>query len=194
MKDYRALLSDYEKTRGEKLAVKKYAKHVDAGVGLFNRDSRRKLLGKNPNNDLDFVDNSRFWSDIKKTTKNGLIDIQLLCEIANSAQIKKIFQPTLEDYPKQITGGLLTEEEENATSTNLTSMIDAILKSATMNVDPKSDIWSAELAKRIITICLNHIIENNLIDSPLHKEHLRLVDVILNSELSRYDKFNTKIK
>ena len=189
MTDYRALLSDYEKIAGEKLAIKKYASHVDAGVGLFNRDSRQKLLGKYPNNDLPFVDTSRFWSDVRKTVKNGLIDIQLLCEIANAKEIKKMFQPTLEDYPKQKEGGFVSEEEANATSTNLTSVIDSILTSARTDADPKDSIWSAELAKRIIGICLNHIVENGLIDSPLHKDHLRLVNVILDSELSRHGKF-----
>ncbi len=249
----------------------KYSKHIDAYGGLFTPEMRMKLFKINPKNNIQYEDNSRDWSNIGKTVKNGLIDIQLLCEIASFSQIKKMFEHTL-DYPDQGKGGEVSTKDSYALSTNLISALRSILSvdvsndpkqravkvelekkrseyekkdvlplvderrefvmekkklekqlknykddkittriiviedkikkiSAKIEIkrkpielldlkilhnDPKLELWKAKLAKEIINDCLYFLIESHFVYSADRKDYLDKVNLIIDSELSRY--------
>jgi hypothetical protein len=177
MVEYRLKLKDYEKAQ----IMKTYPKHVNAYGGLFTSTMRQNLLGINPKNPLPYKDTPNFWSDVRKSVKNGLIDIQLVCNIASSDQLKKMFehQP---DYPNQGMGGEIPEEYHYVPSTNLISALSSIVRSGS-GFDPKQDMWKADLAKRMISECLEFFLRNHLIRSSVHERHLSEVMDIISAEM-----------
>jgi hypothetical protein len=268
MVDYRSFLDDYSREH----IMKKYSKHVDSYGGLFTRTMRQNLLGINPKNDLPYNYTANFWSDVRKSVKNGLVDIQMICAIASFSQIEKMFEHTL-DYPNQGKGGEVSVEDYYALSTNLISAFSSILsvnasndpKQRAMKIelekkrkeleqttiivldekrrklvleriklderleknkddktlfekkkieneieqinseieiakkpinllnskifknDPKLRLWQAKLAKLMVSECFYFLIKNHFIQSPGYEDDLNKVNLIINSELSRYN-------
>lgn len=180
MVEYRAILADYQK----KDIMKRYPKYVDAYGGLFTPIMRQNLLGINPKNPEPYKDNAKFWSNVKKSVKNGLVDIQLVCDIASSNQLKKMFEH-IPDYPEQETGGVVPNEYWYIRSQNLVPAICSILQN-TAGDDIKQYLWKADLARRIMIECLEFFFSNHLIRSPVHERHLRESESIINAELSFY--------
>ncbi len=180
MTDYRAILEDFNK----KDLMKKFPQHVDDYGGLFVSETRQNILGINPKNPNPFVDTSKMWSKIKKSVRNGFVDIQLISKISSPKQAKKMFEH-IPDYPQQETGGYVPEEFVNIISPNLVSAISSILNSAESD-DPKHQNWKYDLSIRIIKECLEYFFSKHLIHSPVHERHLREVIPILGAELNRY--------
>lgn len=182
MVEYRLRFNDEQYRR----ALKRYEKHVDAYGGLFVSDKRNNLLGKNSKNPQPFKDTPSFWSDVKKSVRNGLVDLQLVCAVASNRQKKKMFE-YIPAHSKEMTGGFLTEEEFNALSPNLSSVVGSVL-AYKMAEDKEVDdmLWRADLAIRIIDKCLGFFQNNNIILSPIHQRQLDEVKTILQVELNRY--------
>ena len=165
--------------------LKRYKKHVDAYGGLFTSITRQNLLGINPKNPQPYKDTPNFWSDVRKSVGNGLIDLQLVCAMAHTNQIKKMFQYT-PLYSNEDRGGEISPEEFYALRPNLTSVISSILPSFPIFNNTEDLLWRADIAKRLVTICLEFLNRNNLIRSPVHARHLSEVKSILDAELGIY--------
>lgn len=157
----------------------KYSEHFHAYGGLLSSTMRNNLFKINPKNDLPYEDTSRDWSNIAKSVKNGLIDIQLLCEIASSSQIEKMFGHTL-DYPNQGKEVEVTEEDHNTLSTNLISAISSIL-GVSVNNDPKQHAKKEKLKEERRVIVKSKII-------PLEEERrkINLKRLKFEEELQKY--------
>jgi hypothetical protein len=277
---YRSILNDNSKDNKEneqRMQEKenrlweKYSQHIDVYGGLFTPELRMKLFRKNKQNNLEYIDKSRDWVDIRKSVKNGLIDIQMLCEIASFEQIKKMFEH-VPDHLKQETSGLEKNHLDQGVSPNLIFAINSILSvdlkkdpkyyvtieklekqrreidktkviplederrkfvlerkelekklakykdnkksmriiiieneiksidkkirefrktleeidAKILHNDPKLELWKAKLAKQLISQCLYFLIKNHFVYSEDRKEYLDKVNLIIDSELSRF--------
>lgn len=179
MTDYRAPLEDY----GQEEIMETYSQYIGNYGGLFGSETRQNLLAINPKNPNPFVDTPKQWSNIKKSVRNGFVDFQLVCKIANSNQLKKMFEH-LPYYPQQGPTGSTPIEFLDIVSHNLVPALSAIFYSD-MADDAKQNRWKSELAIRIIGACLDYFLNSHLIRSPVHQRHLSEVGVILRSEIYR---------
>ena len=179
MADYRELLERYQKEE----ILKKFTQHIHDYGGLFSSEARQNILGINPKNANPFEDKAKNWSNIKKSIRNGFVDIQLVSKIASSNQLRKIFEH-VPDYPQQKFGGVVPDEFVNTVSPNLISAIDSILNSGDKS-DIKQQKWKSDLVYRIIEECLDYFLDHKLIRSPVHERRLREVTTIINAELDR---------
>ncbi len=170
MVDYRTIIM---KRTDKDSYVNRYKWHLDAYGGTFTPDKRRKLVGINPN-PQPYKDTPSFWSDVRKNVENSLIDLQLICEVAHSEQLKKMFHlipptyytdpPSPPSLDRVLTSLLETHEEDDKNIENA--------------------IWRAELAIALVRICFKFLKGNHFITSAMHDRALSDVLNLLQSELS----------
>lgn len=163
-----------------------YKNHLDAYGGIFTPDKRRKLLGINPKNPQAYEDTPNFWADVRNTVRNGLIDLQLICEIAHPKQLKKIFEYTLPSNEEK-SFGFSPPEGWDTFTPNLTTVVSKILSSVHYEKDREGRLWRADLATRLVDTSIGFFDgETNLIRSPVNQRYLKDVRSILEFELSYY--------
>ncbi len=174
--------------------IDKYKKLRDERGGIFTSTMRRRLLGiKLSSNNQFREDSADFWYDVRTYVKNGLKDLELICEVAHPDQLDDILTGRFLSKEEQQELAKISDPNENhmffERLPSLTGTLTALfkdykrvktIKSANSDLQynefvsvEKSDAWRAELANKIIKIGLNFYKEHNLITT---KAHQRLVD------------------
>ena len=174
--------------------IDKYKKLRDAKGGIFTSTMRRRLLGIKLESNKQFrEDSADFWYDVRTYVKNGLKDLELICEVAHPDQLDDILVGRFLSKEEQQELAKISDQNENhmffERLPSLTRTLTALfrdykrvktVKSPNSDLQynelvsiEKSDAWRAELANQIIKIGLNFYKEHNLITT---KAHQRLVD------------------
>jgi len=171
MVDYRAIL---RKKEDQDSYLKRYKWHLDAYGGIFTPDKRSKLIGINPTNPQPYKDTPNFWLDVRNSVKNSLTDLQLICEVAHSEQLKKMFQLIPPKY-----------YSDPPTPPSLDRVLISLLETHKEDYENKENVvWRAELAIALVRICLKFFKGNHFITSSMHDRTLSEVLNLLQSELS----------
>ena len=68
-----------------------YSKHKKDAGGIFTEPKRRKLIGLKKKSSKEFEETSDFWYDVRTTVKSGLMDLQLISQVANNDQKRAMF-------------------------------------------------------------------------------------------------------
>ncbi|MGH9922810.1 MAG: hypothetical protein ACRD38_08675 [Nitrososphaerales archaeon] len=173
--------------------LRKYKKHRDAEGGIFTSNKRRRFLGIKAKSGKEFKEEGaiQFWYDVRTTVRNGLVDLQLICEVAPPDELKKMFEiVTHED---------LREEPHRA---SLDLVLEALLfglplefeeaqklkskKSNSFRAKPnEDDFWKAELSYYVAKRCMDYFRENGYITSKHGRNLVRELDDMLQNELVR---------
>ena len=205
MADYRRQLSKYE----QKELLDKYKKHRDAEGGIFTSDKRRKLLGiKGESKKQIHEDSADFWYDVRKTVKNGLKDMELICDVAHPDQLKEMFIETLFKEEKDELAKIINIEEKIRFFKRIPSLekaLNALFKDYIVNhyvIDKhtgqkytQSDIigddsWKAYLGYHTVITCMKFFKGHNFISTKAHERLVEEVEDMLNVEVAR----GTKLK
>jgi len=170
----------------QKQIHRKYKNHRDAEGGIFKPDKRRKLLGVKGEKKKVAPENlANFWSDVRKYVKNGLIDLQLIAEVAHPDQLKEMFQL----IP-------LSERREDKSKTSIVNILDAIFEEHNKLVydiekdgtrfprrsTEVDDSWKIDLAAEIVGNCLKFYMDSGLVTSKAHERLIEEVTDMLGSE------------
>lgn len=154
-----------------------YKLHKDLEGGIFTPDKRRKLLGlKSKSRKIAPENLANFWSDVRKHSKNGIVDLHLLADMIHPDQVKEVFQL----IPWQ-------EWNKDNSKTSLAGLVKAVLESEDESSrdirkrrskqkyanDEEPDVWKAFLAQHIVDECLDFFIAHGFVTS---KAHQRIVD------------------
>ena len=160
---YRRELSENDKTS----LKKKFKNHIEnSRNSCLTKNQRLRLLEikKKEHGTTE----SDFWYRLKKDAKNAIVDLQMICNVADDEQIKEIFQ----HIPlKKIEKNVPIKDEDLV---SLDRLISSILVT-NWRSEKKDDLWKALLVKELINACLNYIVTSGIL---MTKSHMRLVDEI----------------
>lgn len=172
-----------------KYIVSKYKNHSGDEGGIFRPEKRRKLIGLKKKNPKQVEEGTAdFWYDVRTSVKHGLIDLQLISEVAHPEQLKEMFSEIpYGDWNKDIA------------KTDLPKLIRSILGSQPWRTvrykkgvpqpiyNNENDSWLAFLAYHIVHECFEFFKDHQLITSNAHMRLVDEVDDLLNSEIGRAD-------
>ena len=141
------------KSKETQALITKYRKHLTQSHGGFLSVKRRKrLLGLRHKEKM--TRNADFWSKLKLSTKDTIIDLQLLCEIASQNQLHEIF----------------SIKEDN---TSIDSLIHFILLRSDSEKE-YDDLWKIMFIKAIMGECLQYLETSS--SFIMTKSHTRLLE------------------
>lgn len=158
---HRRELTDNQK----KSLLIKYQEHLQHSRGGFLTTNKRKRLLGTKRGDEGTPD-ADFWYKLKQSARDSIVDLQMICDVANRDQIKEIFQfiPITESVKKG-----KTVDPESLVS------IDGLIWSVLLVKKSKNDddVWKALLVKDIMEKCLNYIMLSGIL---MTKSHQRLIE------------------
>lgn len=201
MAEYRRQLSKYT----QKNLLDRYKNHKNAEGGIFTESTRRRLLGIKAESAKELPpDTADFWSDVRKFVKNGLKDLELICDVAHPDQLEEMFYkqtlskkeqselekikeaweqtkylerfPSLNKFLESLFKDYIIERK---------MMIERLGKKYPQAVIIGSDAWKAYLAHDIVVICLKFFKEHNFISTKAHERLVEEVEDMINVEVAR---------
>ncbi len=157
---------------------KNFEHHLNAEGGLFTPDKRRKVLGIRAKSKIAPQNMANFWSDVRRYVRNGLSDLRLVADVANSEQMKEMFSLYSFD-----------EGQKDRAKTSIAKLVKTILESPDgsdrfivgrqrkpSGKKEEPDAWKAFLAVKIVEECLEFFNTHGFVTS---KAHQRLVDELI---------------
>lgn len=201
MAEYRRQLSKYE----QKKVLYRYKNHRDADGGIFTESTRRRLLGIKQGSKKGLpLDTPDFWNDVRRYVRNGLKDLELICDVAHPDQLEEMFHKETLTREEQKEMKELTKAWEQTdfleTIPSLKKFIASLFKDYVVMrkrmVLPEgkkypipevigSDTWKAYLAHDLLVICLKFFNEHNFISTKAHQRLVEEVEDMINVEVSR---------
>lgn len=159
---YRRELNKNEKTSYQN----KYREYLAKSRGGFLTKNQKMRALELKHGDEGTIE-SDFWYRIKQSSRGSLVDLQMICDIANENQIKDIFGDfiLIKKYKKN-------ESIPKNERISLDSIIETILSRKS---DKHDDLWKAIMTRDIMEKCLDYTKESGLL---MTKSHLRLIDEI----------------
>ncbi|MGQ0794740.1 MAG: hypothetical protein ACT4N5_00960 [Nitrosopumilaceae archaeon] len=138
--------------------------------GFLSPNQKKRLLGLKKKERQ--TEDSDFWWRIKHTAQNAILDLQLICEIANDVQLEDIFRPLVkEDYVE------LDKNKGIWRRTDMKTLFARIL-SVTEPQDYKQP-WKNALAGDLINTSIDYFIHKKRLYTKLHQRIFQEVrDVI----------------
>src|SRR3989344_2576856 len=125
----------------------KYGNYKSRG-GFLTSNQKLKLLCKKKGEEG--TTEADFWYRLKKSSRGSIVDLQMICDIADEEQIKEIFQKIpLKKVSKN-------EPLKESQLVSFDQLIASILVSDWRNKD-RDDLWKSLLVRDIMTTCLNYI-------------------------------------
>jgi hypothetical protein len=162
-RQYRRELTPDQK---ESLRVK-YRDYLQYSRGGFLTTNKRKRLLEIKKGD-EGTPEADFWYKLKQSARDSIVDLQMICDIADNEQIKEIFQR----IPiKKIEKNVPIKNEDFV---SLPRLISSVLVT-NWRSEKKDDLWKALLVKELINACLNYIETSGIL---MTKAHMRLIDEI----------------
>src|SRR2546427_4594121 len=94
--------------------IDKYKKLRDADGGIFTSTMRRRLLGIKLSSDREIrEDSADFWYNVRTYVKNGLKDLELICEVAHPEQLEDMFAGRFLSKEEQQELAKISDSNEN---------------------------------------------------------------------------------
>jgi len=167
MTSYRKYIRDLSKIEYNNLKVR-HKFHLENKGFLTKKQKRRLLkLGKKEHGTTD----SEFWYRLKHSSKNSLLDLQLISRIADEEQLEEIFEAlTKEDY-KNMNKNLYKR-------TDLRFLIETIFSSHKPEESNRED-WRFKLALNMLNISIGYFRNMPSFQSKLHNRMFEeILDVL----------------
>lgn len=201
MANYRRELTKYD----QKNLLGRYRNHKDAEGGIFTESTRRRLLGIKAESAKEFPpDTADFWSDVRKFVKNGLKDLELICDVAHPDQIEEMFyDQTLSKKEHSELEKIKEAWEQTKFLERLPSlrrfltalfkdyvvirkvMVERLGKKYDEPIVIGSDAGKAYLAHDVVVICLTFLKEHGFVSTKAHERLVEEVEDMINVEVAR---------
>lgn len=194
IRDYTRFLNEKE----IKHLQQKYEDHMkNSRGGMLSQDRRKKLLHKAHWNEEDKKISSEYLSkyfyELRESTKGTFLDFLLLCDTLSSDQIREIFELNVPDefYSQVEKGAKRTELQKIVDSMpSLENVVRSVLMSKdsinTQDKKSKSEIapdsWKFELAYRLVRMSFIFLEKNQFITSKAHRRLIEETIDMLDSE------------
>ncbi len=123
----------------------KYRNYKSRG-GFLTSNQKLKLLCQKKGGEG--TTEADFWYRLKKSSRGSIVDLQMICDIADDEQIKEIFQ--------KITIGKVSKNKpiEESQLVSFDKLIDSILVTDWRNKG-MDDLWKSLFVRDIMNSCIN---------------------------------------
>ena len=166
-----------------KILKQYYQDHYNSkDSGIFTFSKKHRLLGIKGNGKEEIKNESDFWLDVRKSVKNGIVDLKLVADVASIEQQKQMFKISKERFS-------IIDALHSVLKTEVKKIVKQTEKSyAEGYVYPEQNelAWKSFLSYSLARIGMEFFLENFLITSKLHKRNLEESLDVLTTEMYQF--------